>query len=247
MSYPFGRSNPRFVDMSGKVCGLLTVVDLSHFKNSLAVWNCVCECGSLAKVKGSCLRSGNTKSCGCTRKINASANARRASTTHGMHGSPTYDTWQSILARCNKSSHKSFQYYGGKGVKVCDEWRRFENFLRDMGVRPIGTTIDRINSDGNYEPGNCQWATPKDQANNRSNNRWHSYLGETKTTAQWAEDARCAVNGPTFCKRIDSGWPIEYAISAPHRSALKSLLHFCNNAPNTPPPCHNAPKDKSAA
>jgi len=92
-------------------------------------------------------------------------------TTHGHapHGAftPTYWTWQGMHARCRYPSSSGYKHYGGRGITVCDRWASFENFLADMGERPKGTSIDRINVDGNYEPGNCRWATPKEQRQNR--------------------------------------------------------------------------------
>lgn len=218
------RKNGRFIDLAGHAFGMLSVVSLADSRNGKAFWNCECTCGNLTQVAGNSLRTGNTKSCGCTRMENLHVAARIATTKHGMYGTPTYSVWQGMLARCDKPSHKSYKDYGGKGITVCSRWRSFEPFLEDMGIRPSGLTIDRIDGSGNYEPGNCRWATAKTQANNRHNNRLNTYQGETKTTTQWAEDPRCVVSFVTFAKRIDCGWPIEHALTAPYRSVLKTLL-----------------------
>lgn len=90
---------------------------------------------------------------------------------HGMEGTPTYRTWESMIQRTTNPNRNRFRYYGGRGITVCEQWRDFANFFADMGERPPGTSIDRINNDGNYEPGNCRWATPKEQANNTRRSR----------------------------------------------------------------------------
>lgn len=92
---------------------------------------------------------------------------------HGHCGTtrtPTYYTWQCMKERCNSQSHRSFKYYGGRGIRVCEKWNTFESFLNDMGIRPDGKYLDRIDSNGNYEPSNCKWSTMKEQQNNRRNN-----------------------------------------------------------------------------
>ena len=131
-----------------------------------------CDCGAARVVQLSHLRAGSTKSCGCLRKQLA---PRRGQTSRyknqhghaGDGGSPTYLSWYAMKQRCFNQNHENFPYYGGRGITVCEPWLRFENFLADMGERPGGKTLDRINPDGIYEPDNCRWATPKEQAGNR--------------------------------------------------------------------------------
>jgi hypothetical protein len=142
----------------------LTVVGSSQLSSYGARrFMCRCECGNLVDVIGSRLRCGTVKSCGCM----ARDAVVRKSQTHGKSESLTYYSWQSMRARCLNSAHPNFPKYGGRGILVCTRWNRFEDFLADMGERPIGTSLDRINNDGNYEPGNCRWATKKQQQNNR--------------------------------------------------------------------------------
>ena len=114
-------------------------------------------------VEGSNLRTGNTASCGCLRRDTTAAK----STTHGKSGSPEHQSWAAMLARVRATSGRRFRDYGARGITVCARWRSFNNFLADMGGRQPGTTLDRIDNGGNYEPGNCRWATPSQQNFNK--------------------------------------------------------------------------------
>ena len=124
-----------------------------------------CVCGTEVQVAQSRVRNGYTKSCGCLAREISSQKA----TIHGMRNSPEYSSWQAMVGRCTSTTHKDYPLWGGKGVQVCRRWREsFEAFYADMGPRPAGTSLDRYpDYDGNYEPGNCRWATPIQQAHNR--------------------------------------------------------------------------------
>lgn len=131
---------------------------------------------------------------------------------HGMSNTKVWIAWRSIHRRCYCARHPDYLGYGAKGISVCDRWRTFENFLADMGEPPtVFHALDRIDNNGNYEPGNCRWATPEQQANNRRNNRTYSCDGKTMTIAQWARAS--GVPYPRMYMRLTQlGWSIEDAI-----------------------------------
>ena len=160
----------------GQRFGRLTVLDLAaptydpRTGTTQSNWLCLCDCGKEHTVKNCNLKSGQVKSCGCAR-VDAAFKMGSATKTHGhtttAGDSPTYESWRGMTKRCTNPKHISFPEYVGRGISVCPQWRTFANFLADMGVRPEGMTLDRKDNDGNYEPGNCQWATRKAQAQNR--------------------------------------------------------------------------------
>ena len=146
-----------YKDLTKEKFGRLTpTFKVGSYKGN-ATWVCLCDCGETTKpISSNNLRSGNTKSCGCS------------STMHGMYDTKTYKSWANMIQRCTNSKSTWFHRYGGRGVVVCEEWLDFSNFYRDMGDRPTGLSLDRIDNDGDYTPSNCKWSTPKEQANNRS-------------------------------------------------------------------------------
>jgi hypothetical protein len=150
----------KLVDLTGQKFGLLTVLHRSEKKSSAgAIWDCVCECGGTASANTLKLRTGHTTSCGCHRRKVLS------NLTHGMSKSGgTYKSWKEMRNRCNNPNAQNYKWYGGRGIKVAPEWDDFMVFLADMGERPKGKTLDRKDSDGDYEKSNCKWSTPKEQA-----------------------------------------------------------------------------------
>lgn len=185
-------SHHRFIDLTGKQFERLTVVAFSHRKEYAGsesvgmYWTCQCDCGNTVVVEGRHLRAGKIKSCGCLHNELLAARNR----THGMRRSPEYTTWHSMIGRCCNKNNRSFANYGGRGITVCDHWRNsFEAFYADMGPRPSPEhSIDRFpDSDGNYEPSNCRWATRKEQNRNKSTNRPMTFLGLTQSMAAWSE------------------------------------------------------------
>jgi hypothetical protein len=152
------------IPLEGQSFGrLLALVRVGNIGRHTA-YLCLCKCGNNATVRAASLRKGDTTSCGCAR----SERMRRAKTTHGKYGTPAYRSWRAMLARCLDSKHPQFKDYGGRGIGVSAAWLTFSGFLKDMGGRPEEKTLDRYpNPDGNYEPGNCRWATRSEQRANR--------------------------------------------------------------------------------
>lgn len=151
-------------DIIGKRYGRLIVKSYAGANiHKRAMWGCLCDCGNSKTILGKNLRAGLTQSCGCLHKEMIS-NLRKS---HGMVRTPAYRSWAGMLTRCSNEKQKSFQSYGALGVCVCERWEKFENFFADMGPRPPGHTLGRKNPFGNYEPGNCTWATSKEQALNK--------------------------------------------------------------------------------
>lgn len=182
----------------------------------------VCDCGATAIVNKYRLRSGQLKSCGCFKekfdKLIGQRNAAR-STTHGNcrngHSTPTYKAWASMVKRCKSDDARFYGSYKRKGITVCNRWIDFKAFLHDMGERPVGMTLDRINNDGNYEPANCRWASSREQANNRSNNTIRLFNGKSYTHAELSRLA--GISDELLHYRITAGWPLEKAVSVPPR------------------------------
>ena len=167
------------LNLTGQMFGRWRVVGVSHTVHNKKFWRCACQCGADGVVSVTSLRSGYSRSCGC---LKSEINSRQAIERNTKHGhaigatwdnskrSPTYRSWLKMISRCENPKHPAFHRYGGRGVEICDHWRNsFEAFLADMGPRPEGKTLDRWpNNDDGYHPGNCRWATPKEQIANRS-------------------------------------------------------------------------------
>ena len=191
------------IDRTGHRYGRLLVVSYSHSDGKNIYWHTRCACGTSKVSRGDGLRLGTTTSCGC----------RPRRCKHGMTHTITYKTWKSMKQRCYNSKCKEFRYYGGRGIAICVRWlNSFENFLSDMGERPEGLSIERMNNNGNYEPSNCKWATPKEQMNNTRRNVILTLDGISLSISQWAR--KLSINKVTLRGRILSGWTIERALTS---------------------------------
>ena len=159
------------IDLTGKTFARVRVLSQAETRNSSIHWNCVCECGREFVTSGASLRSGRTKSCGCYVLEVLKTNKLSHGHIVGGKPSPTYNSWLAMKKRCLNPNQKGYNHYGGRGVVIHTEWiTSFAQFLADMGDRPAGMTLDRIDCNGNYEPTNCKWSTISEQ--NANQRRW---------------------------------------------------------------------------
>lgn len=186
-------------DILGDRFGRLTVVQrLASDRNGNAVWLCECDCGNSTTATTAKMKTGRKVSCGCWRNRQ-----------NGHSRERLYVIWRGMMSRCNDPRHDHYMNYGGRGISVCEEWRSFLPF-REWAIANGYTdemSIDRIDNDGDYQPGNCRWVTQKAQCNNRSNNRRISYRGSTYTVTEFAE----ILNAPVYSIRnhLRAGWSVE--------------------------------------
>lgn len=197
-----------FIDLTGMRFGRWLVIErASNPKGTRAVWLCKCDCGNTNIVTGKDLRSGRTKSCGCLR------------VKHGCEKTKLYNVWHNMKSRCYNPTSAPFKDYGGRGITVCEEWRNDFIPFRDWSFSngyAEGLSLDRIDNDGPYSPENCRWVSMKEQCNNRRNNHFLNYNGETHTLASWAELK--GMSPATLRRRIFvHGWSIEKALNTPVR------------------------------
>lgn len=207
---------PAFKDLTGKRFGRWTVISLAGkriFPNSYGkhLWNCRCDCGTEKIVQGGNIANGWSLSCGCATGC--------LSKVEDMGESPAVlhekRIWKAMLDRCLNPKNKRHADYHDRGITVCKRWlESFENFLSDMGKRPtLSHSIDRINNDGNYEPGNCRWATRKEQQRNQCNTIMLTLNGETMNVYDWSE--RTGISRITLSGRLYRGWTDEEALTIP--------------------------------
>lgn len=224
----------KFIDLTGQKFGKWTVIKRNGVNSSGSVkWKCICECGNIGFVGSYALRSGESKSCGCYAKEITSKRSKIDNKIHGLTGSKIYHTWTNIKQRCSNPDCDNYSLYGGRGIKVCNEWKHdfmaFYNWSMSHGY--IGNlSIDRIDVNGNYEPSNCKWSTSKEQARNRRSNHIITYNGETKTLIEWAEQYN--IKFEALYGRIKNGWPIDKALTMPlgkhYRKSSNDLITFGN-------------------
>lgn len=173
--------------------------------------NCACDCGAIKEVAVANVIRGRSKSCGCW----SSDVLIKRNTTHGMVKAPEYSSWTGMKERCNNPNAVQFKDYGGRGIKICDRWNNsFENFFADMGKKPKGFSIERIDNNGNYCPENCKWDSRRNQSRNTSRTLRITFNGETHCLVDWAEII--GIQSRTLQQRITHrGWSIERALTTP--------------------------------
>ena len=209
----------RLIDLIGRRFSKLIVVQYVR-KNKFGVlyWLCKCDCGNSKTIRGSNLRDGLTKSCGCLQKKRASDLCKELRLKHGhsmvSKRTRTYESWTSMINRCSNTNHKYYHCYGGRGIKVCERWNRFANFLEDMKESPPRFQIDRIDNNGDYCKENCRWVTSKVNNRNRRNNRLIIFNGKTQCLSALAEEYN--IPDSTLRARISKfNWTIKDALTIP--------------------------------
>lgn len=217
-----GNSVRTIKDYSGMRFGFLVVVRRMPSRLRFgAQWLCRCDCGKEKVIHAKNFVNGHVIGCGC----------RMGGLKHGLSFTKTHRAWSSMKSRCTNPRVSSYKRYGGRGISVCERWSSFEVFLHDMGQAPAGMTLERKNNDGNYEPSNCKWATPKEQHNNRSNNRKVLFRGEVKTPTQWAE--QFGKKPQVVRYRIKHGWLIEDALFTPPKPRNEDCVLTFNGQTKT--------------
>ena len=215
----------------------LTILELykvfEHGQNKTYA-RCICKCGKEVKCKLTVIKNGMQKSCGCWKAEQASKRTTKRNYKHGLadlKSNRLYRIWSAMKTRCYNANSKSYHIYGGRGISICKQWLEsyvsFHDWSMSNGYND-NLSIDRIDTNGNYEPSNCRWATRKQQSENtrpvkRSGDRMITAFGIAKTIKEWLSDKRCVVGKATLCYRLGSGWPPEDAISKPSERAKTCL------------------------
>lgn len=209
----------RLIDLTGQRFGRLSVVcKCGSDKYGAALWQCKCECGKTVTKRGSALRAGHAKSCGCLHDELSSLRMAEQNRTHAMSNTRLYEIWSDLKRRCSNPNHRAFDRYGGRGIKFCAEWAEFLPFYVWSVANGYSETltIERVDNDGDYCPENCRWATRKDQANNKSITVFYELDGVKYTLPQLCE--KCGISYGTLYTRINKhGWSVKAAITTPVR------------------------------
>lgn len=202
----------KFIDLSGQRFGRLTVIRRAENKRGRVAWLCRCDCGANTIASADKLRSGHTQSCGCIHKKQLTLR----NTVHNGCGTRLYCIWAHIRSRCYKETCKDFPLYGGRGIRMCDEWEYdFDAFRRWALTNGYDDklSIDRIDVNGNYCPENCRWANDTQQANNKRRNHAITFDGETHTLAEW--ETMTGIKQETIRARLKLGWTVEKTLTTP--------------------------------
>lgn len=204
------------IDLTGQKFGRWTVIK-EHPKRGNTrhiLWVCICECGVRKPVTANSLRQGRSKSCGCLN--------RDIITSHKMSKTRFFRIWQTMKRRCYEKTRDNYHLYGGRGIRYCERWQKFQNFMDDMHKSYLeyseihgekDTSLDRIDTNGNYEPSNCRWLTMKKQSRNKRNNRIITYKGESLCISEWEE--RLGFSSSLLNNRLRAGWSEKEALEIP--------------------------------
>lgn len=205
------------LQLAGKRFGRLTTIEPVGKQGKGILWLCLCDCGKESVVLGSELNGNRVRSCGCLSQELAAERGRKRLTTHGLSHSRLYKIWVDMLSRCENKNVANYERYGGRGIKVCEEWHNFELFATWAFSNGYAEdlSIDRENVNGNYEPGNCKWATRIEQQNNRRDSTRLAYNGETHTLPEW--ERITGINRSTLRSRVRNGWSPETILNSPKR------------------------------
>ena len=200
-------------NLKGKNFNSLKVLSFDSNKKGRTYWKCQCDCGKICIVEAYKIKSGHTKSCGCLGDANRK-NLQENSAKHQKTNTKLYRVWQNMKRRCYTPSASAYKHYGARGIVVCEEWKNdfisFYNWAIDNGYKE-NLTIDRIDVNGNYEPGNCRWATKKEQANNKRNNNFIKYKDKKLSINQWSEET--GIKRGTIAWRLKNNFPLEKIFS----------------------------------
>lgn len=197
------------IDHTGSRFGSWTAIALDRTNGHRTWWRVRCDCGTEAVVRADSLTGGGSVRCtSCQAALSSQVHS-----THGMSHGPEWRSWSAMRDRCEREGATGYSIYGGRGVRVCDRWASFELFFADMGPRPPGTTLDRIDPDGHYEPNNCRWATALEQNRNRRRTVFLEANGQRKALSDWAE--RLGVSHITLYKRYAAGWSHDAIVNTP--------------------------------
>lgn len=208
------------IDLTGQTFGRLTVVEAYHERTKIGAmrWKCLCICGNSTISSASNLKQGGSTSCGC------SLNRGKKS------GTAEYYTWRSMIKRCTLPDYHGYHRYGGRGITVCDRWlESLDNFIEDMGIRPTGMSLDRVDNNSGYCKENCRWASMSEQARNRSNTTLYERHGITLCFKDWCD--RYEICSATVIGRLKRGWDLDRALMAP--ADVKHRLLNDNNKKDT--------------
>jgi len=202
----------KIIDLSGKRFGRLTVIGQAEVrdKHGRVLWNLLCDCGKEVCYETGRFKYGNTNSCGCYRQEKVGNEHRK----HGLSKTPIYQCWVAMKKRCQNPKSSDYYLYGERGIKVCERWSIFENFYADMGDKPEGMTIDRIDCNADYTPENCRWASITEQARNKRNTIKVTFNGVTKSLRDFCDEL--SLNCGTVMTRLtQQKWTVERALTTP--------------------------------